>query len=231
MEKQVFEYVQHCKGEDRKFVVEVGEVAKQASGACLVRYNDTAVLSAAVGSKNTLDTDFFPLTVLYQERLYAAGKIPGGFLKREGRPTEHETLVSRLIDRPIRPLFAEGFRNEVQVVNMVMCANPDYSSAMAAMLGSSIALSISDIPFEGPIAGVVVGRIDGELILNPTVEQLEASDINLTIAGTKNAINMVEAGAKQVSEDDMLEALMFGHEEITFTIKMKKSLKNLKARE
>ena len=212
--KQVFEYVQHCKGEERKFVVEIGELAKQASGACLVRYNDTAVLSAAVGSKNTLDTDFFPLTVLYQERLYAGGKIPGGFLKREGRPTEHETLVSRLIDRPIRPLFADGFRNEVQVVNMVMCANPDYSAAMAAMLGSSIALSISDIPFEGPIAGVVVGRVDGELILNPTVEQLEQSDINLTIAGTKDAINMVEAGAKQVSEEDMLEALMFGHEEI-----------------
>ncbi|MBQ8292717.1 MAG: polyribonucleotide nucleotidyltransferase [Bacilli bacterium] len=212
--KQVFEYVQSCKGEERKFVVEVGELAKQASGACLVRYNDTAVLSAAVGSKNTLDTDFFPLTVLYQERLYAGGKIPGGFLKREGRPTEHETLVSRLIDRPIRPLFADGFRNEVQVVNMVMCANPDYSAAMAAMLGSSIALSISDIPFEGPIAGVVVGRVDGELILNPTVEQLEQSDINLTIAGTKDAINMVEAGAKQVSEEDMLEALMFGHEEI-----------------
>lgn len=214
MEKQVFEYVQNCKGEERKFIVEIGELAKQASGACLVRYNDTAVLSAAVGSKNTLDTDFFPLTVLYQERLYAGGKIPGGFLKREGRPTEHETLVSRLIDRPIRPLFADGFRNEVQVVNMVMCANPDYSAAMAAMLGSSIALSISDIPFEGPIAGVVVGRVDGELILNPTVEQLEQSDINLTIAGTKDAINMVEAGAKQVSEEDMLEALMFGHEEI-----------------
>ena len=212
--KQVFEYVQHCKGEERKFIVEIGELAKQASGACLVRYNDTAVLSAAVGSKNTLDTDFFPLTVLYQERLYAGGKIPGGFLKREGRPTEHETLVSRLIDRPIRPLFADGFRNEVQVVNMVMCANPDYSAAMAAMLGSSIALSVSDIPFEGPIAGVVVGRVDGELILNPTVEQLEQSDINLTIAGTKDAINMVEAGAKQVSEEDMLEALMFGHEEI-----------------
>ena len=212
--KQVFEYVQNCKGEERKFVVEIGELAKQAHGACLVRYNDTAVLSAAVGSKNTLDTDFFPLTVLYQERLYAGGKIPGGFLKREGRPTEHETLVSRLIDRPIRPLFADGFRNEVQVVNMVMCANPDYSAAMAAMLGSSIALSISDIPFEGPIAGVVVGRVDGELILNPTVEQLEQSDINLTIAGTKDAINMVEAGAKQVSEEDMLEALMFGHEEI-----------------
>ena len=212
--KQVFEYVQSCKGEERKFVVEIGELAKQASGACLVRYNDTAVLSAAVGSKNTLDTDFFPLTVLYQERLYAGGKIPGGFLKREGRPTEHETLVSRLIDRPIRPLFADGFRNEVQVVNMVMCANPDYSAAMAAMLGSSIALSVSDIPFEGPIAGVVVGRVNGELILNPTVEQLEQSDINLTIAGTKDAINMVEAGAKQVSEEDMLEALMFGHDEI-----------------
>ena len=212
--KQVFEYVQNCKGEERKFVVEIGELAKQASGACLVRYNDTAVLSAAVGSKNTLDTDFFPLTVLYQERLYAGGKIPGGFLKREGRPTEHETLVSRLIDRPIRPLFADGFRNEVQVVNMVMCANPDYSAAMAAMLGSSIALSVSDIPFEGPIAGVVVGRVNGELILNPTVEQLEQSDINLTIAGTKDAINMVEAGAKQVSEEDMLEALMFGHDEI-----------------
>ena len=214
MEKQVFEYVQHCYEGDRKFVVEIGELAKQASGACLVRYNDTAVLSAAVGSKNTLDTDFFPLTVLYQERLYAGGKIPGGFLKREGRPTEHETLVSRLIDRPIRPLFAEGFRNEVQVVNMVMCANPDYSSPMAAMLGSSIALCTSDIPFDGPIAGVVVGRINGQLIINPTTEQLEQSDINLTVAGTKNAINMVEAGAKQVSEDDMLDALMFGHEEI-----------------
>ena len=214
MEKQVFEYVQKCYEGERKFTVEIGELAKQASGACLVRYNDTAVLSAAVGSKNTLDTDFFPLTVLYQERLYAAGKIPGGFLKREGRPTEHETLVSRLIDRPIRPLFADGFRNEVQVVNMVMCANPDYSSAMAAMLGSSVALCISDIPFDGPIAGVVVGRINGEYILNPTVEQLEQSDINLTLAGTKKAINMVEAGAKQVSEDDMLNALMFGHQEI-----------------
>lgn len=214
MEKQVFEYVQKCYEGERKFTIEIGELAKQASGACLVRYNDTAVLSAAVGSKNTLDTDFFPLTVLYQERLYAAGKIPGGFLKREGRPTEHETLVSRLIDRPIRPLFADGFRNEVQVVNMVMCANPDYSSAMAAMLGSSVALCISDIPFDGPIAGVVVGRINGEYILNPTVEQLELSDINLTLAGTKQAINMVEAGAKQVSEDDMLNALMFGHQEI-----------------
>ena len=210
MEKQVFEYLQR----GRKIVVEVGEVAKQANGACLTRYNDTAVLSSAVGSNQSTASDFFPLTVLYQERLYAAGKIPGGFLKREGRPTEHETLVSRLIDRPIRPLFAEGFRNEVQVINMVMCANPDYSSAMTAMLGSSIALSISDIPFEGPIAGVVVGRVNGEYIINPTVEELEQSDINLTVAGTAKAINMVEAGAQQVSEEDMLNAIIFGHEEI-----------------
>ena len=210
MEKRVFEYSHR----NRKFIVEIGELAKQANGACLVRYEDTAVLSAAVGSNKAMATDFFPLTVLYQEKLYAAGKIPGGFLKREGRPTEHETLVSRLIDRPIRPLFAEGYRNEVQVVNMVMSANPDCSSAMAAMLGSSIALTVSDIPFEGPIAGVVVGRVNGELVINPTVEELENSDINLTVAGTKKAINMVEAGAKQVSEDDMLEALIFAHEEI-----------------
>lgn len=210
MEKHVFEYSHR----DRKIVVEIGELAKQANGACLVRYNDTAVLSAAVGSNQAMASDFFPLTVLYQEKLYAAGKIPGGFLKREGRATEHETLVSRLIDRPIRPLFAEGYRNEVQVINMVMCANPDYSSAMVAMLGSSIALTISDIPFQGPIAGVVVGRVNGKLVLNPTVEELENSDINLTVAGTKKAINMVEAGAKQVSEDDMLEALLFAHEEI-----------------
>ena len=210
MEKQVFEYSHR----GRKFVVEIGELAKQAHGACLVRYNDTAVLSTAVGSDKAMDTDFFPLTVLYQEKLYSVGKIPGGFIKREGRPSENATLAARLIDRPIRPLFADGFRNEVQVVNMVMCANPDYSAAMAAMLGSSIALCISNIPFEGPIAGVVVGRVNGEFVINPTVEELEQSDINLTLAGTAKAINMVEAGSKQVSEEDMLEALMFGHEEI-----------------
>ena len=210
MEKHVFEYDQN----GRKIIVEIGELAKQASGACLVRYNDTAVLSAAVVSDEKMDTDFFPLTVLYQERLYAGGKIPGGFLKREGRPTEQETLMSRLIDRPIRPLFAEGFRNEVQVINMVMSANPDYSAPMAAMLGSSIALCISKIPFEGPIAGVIVGRVNGKFIINPTTEELEASDMNVTVAGTEEAINMVEAGAKQVSEADILEALMFGHEEI-----------------
>ena len=210
MEKHVFEYSQR----GRKFTVEIGELAKQANGACLVRFDDTAVLSAAVGSNQVMATDFFPLTVLYQEKLYAGGKIPGGFLKREGRPTEHETLVSRLIDRPIRPLFADGFRNEVQVINMVKSADPDCSPAMAAMLGSSIALGISDIPFQGPVAGVVVGRINGEYILNPTAEELEKSDINLTVAGTIKAINMVEAGAKQVSEEDMLGALVFAHEEI-----------------
>lgn len=205
-----FEYVQG----NRKFVIEIGEVAKQANGACLVRFDGTTVLSASVLGKNKSSADFFPLTVLYQEKLYAAGKIPGGFFKREGRPTEHETLTSRLIDRPIRPLFADGFRNEVQVINTVLSANPDNSSAMAAMLGASISLCISDIPFNGPIAGVVVGRIDGKLILNPTVEELEKSDINLTVAGTEEAINMVEAGSKEVSEDDMLEALLFGFEEI-----------------
>lgn len=209
-ELKTFEYVQG----NRKFVVEIGELAKQANGSCLVRFNDTAVLSASVLGKNKSTADFFPLTVLYQEKLYAAGKIPGGFLKREGRPTEHETLTSRLIDRPIRPLFAEGFRNEVQVINTVLSANPDCSSAMAAMLGSSLSLCISDIPFNGPISGVVVGRVDGKFIINPSVEELEKSDINLTVAGTSDAINMVEAGAKEVSEEDMLQALMFGHEEI-----------------
>jgi polyribonucleotide nucleotidyltransferase len=207
---QKFEYDQN----GRKLVIEIGELAKQANGAVLVRYNDTAVLSCAVMSKKKLDTDFFPLTVLYQEKLYAAGKIPGGFFKREGRPTEHETLTSRLIDRPIRPLFPEGFRNEIQVINTVLSANPDCSSEMAAMLGSSLALMISDIPFGGPIAGVIVGRVNGEYIINPTIEQMEKSDISLTVAGTKEAINMVESSAKEVCEEDMLKAIMFGHEEI-----------------
>jgi len=198
----------------RPLVIEIGEVAKQASGSCLVRYGESVVLSAAVSNNVASTQDFFPLMVLYQEKQYAAGKIPGGFLKREGKATTHETLVSRLIDRPIRPLFAEGFNNEVQVINTVLSNDPDCSTAMAAMLGSSIALMISDIPFEGPIAGVVVGKVNGELIINPTPEQLEVSDINLTVAGTHTAINMVEAGARFVSEDDMWEALKFGHAEI-----------------
>lgn len=198
----------------RPLVIEIGEVAKQANGACLVTYGESTVLSAVCSNNVASTADFFPLMVLYQEKLYAAGKIPGGFLRREGRPSEHETLVSRLIDRPIRPLFAEGFRNEVQVVNTVLSSDPDCSTAMAAMLGSSIALMISNIPFEGPIAGVVVGKVDGKLIINPTPEELEKSDINLTVAGTHTAINMVEAGARFVSEDDMWEALKFGHAEI-----------------
>src|SRR5690606_10463279 len=179
-----------------------------------VRYGETAVLSTATASKEPKPLDFFPLTVNYEERLYVVGKIPGGFIKREGRPSEKAILASRLIDRPIRPLFADGFRNEVQVVSIVMSVDQDCSAEMAAMFGSSLALSISDIPFEGPIAGVIVGRVDGEFVINPTVEQLEKSDIDLTVAGTKDAVNMVEAGANEVSEETMLEAIMFGHEEI-----------------
>lgn len=198
----------------RELVVEAGQLAKQANGAVLVRYGDTAVLSTATASKEPKNVDFFPLTVNYEERLYAVGKIPGGFIKREGRPSEKAILASRLIDRPIRPLFAEGFRNEVQVISIVMSVDQNCSSEIAAMIGSSLALSVSDIPFEGPIAGVVVGRINGEFIINPTLEQAEMSDINLTVAGTKDAINMVEAGAQEVPEEIMLEAIMFGHEEI-----------------
>jgi polyribonucleotide nucleotidyltransferase len=196
----------------RSLVVETGEIAKQAGGAVIIRYEDTVILSTATGSKNAKDLDFFPLTVIYEEKLYSVGKIPGGFLRREGRPSEMATLTSRLIDRPIRPLFAEGYRNEVQVVNMVLSADNNCSPAMAAMFGSSLALCISDLPFNGPIAGVVVGRVNGELIINPTLEELEKSDIDLTVAGTKKAINMVEAGAKEVSEEDMLDAMLFGHE-------------------
>jgi polyribonucleotide nucleotidyltransferase len=198
----------------RTLTFEIGELAKQANGAVMVRYGDTAVLSTAVASKQPKNLSFFPLTVNYEERLYAVGKIPGGFIKREGRPSEKAVLASRLIDRPIRPLFADGFRNEVQVVSTVMSVDQNCSSEMAAMIGSSLALSISDIPFEGPIAGVTVGRIDGEFVINPSVEQNEKSDIQLVVAGTKHAINMVEAGAEEVSEETMLEAIMFGHEEI-----------------
>ncbi|EME8234330.1 polyribonucleotide nucleotidyltransferase [Enterococcus faecium] len=205
-EKQVFK----TTWGGRPLQIEVGQLAKQANGAVLVRYGDTVVLSAAVASKEAKDTDFFPLTINYEEKMYAAGKIPGGFIKREGRPSTEATLTARLIDRPIRPMFAEGFRNEVQVTNIVMSVETDCSPAMAAMLGSSLALSISDIPFDGPIAGVEVGRVNGEYVLNPTVEQAEQTDIELTVAGTKQAINMVESGAKEVSEEDMLGALLFG---------------------
>ncbi|PXW92483.1 polyribonucleotide nucleotidyltransferase [Streptohalobacillus salinus] len=198
----------------KPFIVEVGELAKQANGACMIHYGDTSVLTTATGSREPKDLPFFPLMVSYEERRYAVGKIPGGFIKREGRPSEKATLTSRLIDRPIRPLFPDGFRNDVQVISMVMSVEQDAPSDIAAMIGSSIALGVSDIPFAGPIAGVVVGRIDGEFIINPTIDQREQSDIDLTVAGTKEAINMVEAGADEVPEDVMLEAIMFGHEEI-----------------
>ena len=198
----------------RKITVECGEVAKQAGGSALIRYEDTVVLSTACASSQAKDTDFFPLTVSFEEKLYSVGKIPGGFLRREGRPSEHATLTARLIDRPIRPMFSEGFRNEVQVVNTVLSVDTDCSAEMAAMFGASLALCISNIPFDGPIAGVKVGYVDGEFIVNPTVEQMEKSLIDLTVAGTKDALNMVEAGAKEVSEDLMLDALMFGHERV-----------------
>ena len=198
----------------RNITVEVGELAKQANAACLVRYEDTAILSACVMSNKATTADFFPLTINYQEKFYSVGKIPGGFIKREGRPTEQAILAARLIDRPIRPLFAEGFRNEVQVINTVLSVEQDCTPEMTALLGSSLSLCISNIPFDGPVAGVVVGRVNGEFIINPTVEQLENSDITLSVAGTKDAINMVEAGSKEVSEEDMIDALMFGHEAI-----------------
>ena len=206
--KKVFELDFHGK----KIVVEHGCLAKQADGAVLVRFNDTVVLSVAVVSKTAnLLSDFFPLTVNYQEKLYSVGKIPGGFIKREGRPSEAATLAARLIDRPMRPLFPEGFKNEVQVISTVLSVDQDCSPELAAMLGSSLAVSISKIPFDGPIAGVKVGRVDGEFVINPSAEEQEKSDLDLTVAGTHDAINMVEAGAKQVKEGVMLDALMEGH--------------------
>ena len=208
--KRVFEY----DFQGRKLIIEHGELAKQARGAVLVRYDDTVILSTCVMSNNVSTADFFPLTILYQEKLYSVGKIPGGFIKREGRPTDAATLTARVIDRPIRPMFNENFRNEVQVVNTVLSVDPDRTPEMTALFGTSLCLGISSIPFEGPVAGVIVGKIDGELKINTTCEEMERSTINLTVAGTKDAINMVESGSKQVSEEEMLEALMFGHEAV-----------------
>ncbi len=221
MSKKVFEL--DFRG--RKLVIEQGEYAKQADGAVLVRYGDTVILSTAVVSDNAnILSDFFPLMVLYQEKLYSVGKIPGGFIKREGRPTDAATLAARMIDRPMRPMFPEDFRNEVQVVNTVLSVDTDNSPELAAMFGSSLATSISQIPFDGPIAGVKVGRVNGEFIINPTPDELEKSDIDLTVAGTTEAINMVEAGSKEVSEDDMLEALMFGHEAVKELCEFQKTI-------
>ena len=211
----------------RKLIVEHGELAKQAHGSILVRYGDTVVLSTVVMSKNVnLLADFFPLMVLYNEKLYSVGKIPGGFIKREGRPTENATLAARMIDRPMRPLFPEDFKNEVQIVNTVLSVDQDNSPEITALFGSSLATCISQVPFNGPVAGVKVGRINGQFIINPTVEQTELSDIDLTVSGTIDAINMVEAGSKEVSEEDMLKALMFGHEAIKELIKFQEQIIN-----
>ncbi|MHD0382897.1 polyribonucleotide nucleotidyltransferase [Staphylococcus simulans] len=199
---------------NRPLTIETGQMAKQANGAVLVRYGDTVVLSTATASKEPRDGDFFPLTVNYEEKMYAAGKIPGGFKKREGRPADEATLTARLIDRPIRPLFPKGYRHDVQIMNIVLSADPDCSPEMAAMIGSSMALSVSDISFQGPIAGVNVGYVDGQYVINPTVEQKEQSRLDLEVAGHKDAVNMVEAGASEITEKEMLDAIFFGHEEI-----------------
>ncbi len=221
-EKKIFE----LEFAGRKLVVEHGELAKQANGAVLVRYGDTVVLSTVTASKEPRDLDFFPLMVGYEERLYAVGKVPGGFIKREGRPTEHAVLAGRLIDRPIRPLFPEGFRNDVQVINYIMSVDHDCSPEMTAMFGSSLALMISDIPFNGPIAGVYVGKVNNELVINPTMEQKETTQIDLAVAGTSEAVNMVEAGAQEVVEEDILDAIMFGHQELKKLIDFQKEIMN-----
>ena len=219
--KKVFEL--NFRG--RKLVVEHGELAKQAAGAVLVRYGDTVTLGTTTVSKECdILSDFFPLTVVYMEKQYAIGKIPGGFIKREGRPTDAATLCARMIDRPMRPLFPEDFRNKVDVVNEILSVDQDNTPEMTALFASSLAVCISEIPFNGPVAGVKVGRVNGELIINPTVEQVEQSDIELTVAGTKDAVNMVESGSKEVSEDDMLDAIMFGHEAIKELIEFQEEI-------
>lgn len=211
----------------RKLVLETGRLAKQANAAVLVRYGETVILCTVTASSEPKDLDFFPLTVNYEERLYAVGKIPGGFIKREGRPSEKAILASRLTDRPIRPLFPEGFRNDVQIANLVMSADQDCSPEIASMIGTSAALSISDVPFDGPIGGVIIGRIDGQFVLNPTVEQNEQSDMYVVVAGTKDAIMMVEAEANEVPEEDMLEAIMYGHEKIKKIIEIQEQFVKL----
>ena len=199
----------------RPLTLEIGKIAKQANGSCLVRYGETAVVVAVTGTKTPREgVDFFPLTVDFEEKMYAVGQIPGGFLKREGRPATSAILTSRLIDRPIRPMFPEGYHNDVQIVATAVSVDPDNAPDIPAMIGASCALSISDIPFNGPIAGVRVGMIDGKYIINPTVEQAEVSRLNLAVAGTHDAILMVEAGAKEISEDEMLNAIWFAHDKI-----------------
>ena len=218
--KQVFE----TEFAGRHVSVETGEIAKQADGSVLVRYGDTVVLATACCADEPKEGDFFPLTVNYEEKAYAVGKIPGSFNRREGRPGEHATLSARLIDRPIRPLFADGFRNEVQIVATVMSVDPDNTPEMTGLLGASLALCTSDIPFDGPVAGVYVGRVNGELVINPTEEQRHLSDIDLAVAGTEEAIMMVEAGAGQVPEEEMLDAIMFGFDAIKELCRFQKEI-------
>lgn len=219
--KRVFEKEFHGK----KIVIEHGELAKQATSSVLVRYGDTVVLTAVVLNKNVnLLSDFFPLTVNYQEKLYSVGKIPGGFIKREGRPTENATLAARMIDRPMRPLFPADFKNEVQIINTVLSVDQSASPELAALLGSSLATCISKIPFNGPIAAVKVGYVDNKYIINPSPEEAECSLIDLTVAGTKDAINMVESSAHEVSEDVMLTALQKGHKAIKELIRFEDSI-------
>ena len=208
----------------RELIVETGELAKQAHGSVLVRYGDTVILSAAVMSDTVGTGDFFPLTVVYNEKLYSVGKIPGGFIKREGRPTDSATLAARQIDRPIRPMFDENFRNEVQVINTVLSVDPNNSPEMTALFGSSLALGISKIPFDGPVAGVVVGKIGKEYIINPTAEEMDKCELTVTVAGTKEDICMIEAGAHEASEADMLEALMFGQKHVKMLCEFQESI-------
>ncbi|WP_018658889.1 polyribonucleotide nucleotidyltransferase [Allofustis seminis] len=219
-EKQVFE----TEFAGRKLSVEVGQLAKQATKSALIRYGETAVLTTVVAGDEPSTLPFFPLTVNYEEKMYAVGKIPGGFIKREGRPSEHATLTARLIDRPIRPMFPEGFKNDIQLVNTVLSVNPDHTPEMSALLGSSLVLCASKLPFNGPVAGVNVARLDGELIVNPTEEQTDNADLFLTVAGSKQAINMVESAAKEVSEADVLEALLFAHEQIKVLCEFQESI-------
>lgn len=220
MEKKIFKF----EFLGKKIVVENGALARQTNGSVLVRYGDTVILTAAVMSTKTIEQDFFPLTVVYNEKLYSVGKIPGGFIKREGRPTDNATLTARLIDRPIRPLFDENLRNEINVVNTVLSVDQNNSPEMTALFASSLALGISDIPFDGPVAGVMVGKVNGKYIVNPSAEEQEQSTINLTVAGTKEAINMVEASAKEASEKEMLEALEFGHKYIKELVKFQEEV-------
>jgi len=210
----------------RPFSIETGKVAKQANGSVLVQYGDTVVLvTAVVSDKKREGLDFIPLTVNYLEMTYAAGRIPGGFFKREGRPSDRETLISRFIDRPLRPLFPKGFQNEIQIIATVLSADQDNDPSILGMIGASSALSLSDIPFGGPIAGAKVGRIDGEFVLNPTHEEMELSDIDLFVAGSEDAIIMVEGSAKEVKEEEILEAILFGHQSLKPVIDLQKKMK------